>query len=74
MFGVQEERRHDDSLARTLTGNRREGGMTAVRRGIALTPLEVRRDVIVRTATLTDEVGYEIFSLAEGCAWTGPYY
>jgi alkanesulfonate monooxygenase SsuD/methylene tetrahydromethanopterin reductase-like flavin-dependent oxidoreductase (luciferase family) len=40
--------------------------MTAGRRGIALTPMEVRRDVIVRMATLADELGYEIFSVAEG--------
>ena len=36
------------------------------RRGVALTPLEPRRDVIVRTARLADELGYEVFSLAEG--------
>lgn len=40
--------------------------MTTVRRGVALTPMEVRRDVIVRMATLADELGYEIFSVAEG--------
>lgn len=40
--------------------------MTAVRRGVALTPMEVRRDVIVRMAVLADELGYEIFSVAEG--------
>jgi alkanesulfonate monooxygenase SsuD/methylene tetrahydromethanopterin reductase-like flavin-dependent oxidoreductase (luciferase family) len=38
----------------------------SVRRGVALTPLEVRRDVIVRMARLADELGYEIFSVAEG--------
>jgi alkanesulfonate monooxygenase SsuD/methylene tetrahydromethanopterin reductase-like flavin-dependent oxidoreductase (luciferase family) len=37
-----------------------------VRRGIGLTPLETRRDVIVRTAELADELGYEVFSVAEG--------
>jgi alkanesulfonate monooxygenase SsuD/methylene tetrahydromethanopterin reductase-like flavin-dependent oxidoreductase (luciferase family) len=37
-----------------------------MRRGIALTPMEVRRDVIVRAATLADELGYEVFSVAEG--------
>lgn len=36
------------------------------RRGVALTPLEPRRDVIVRAARLADELGYEVFSLAEG--------
>ncbi|MGP4102385.1 LLM class flavin-dependent oxidoreductase [Nonomuraea sp. KM90] len=40
--------------------------MTAERRGVALTPMEIRRDVIVRMATLADELGYEIFSVAEG--------
>jgi len=28
------------------------------RRGVALTPMETRRDVIVRTAVLADELGY----------------
>ena len=28
--------------------------------GVALTPMETRRDVIVRTAMLADELGYEI--------------
>jgi alkanesulfonate monooxygenase SsuD/methylene tetrahydromethanopterin reductase-like flavin-dependent oxidoreductase (luciferase family) len=37
-----------------------------MRRGIGLTPMETRRDVIVRTAALADELGYEIFSIAEG--------
>ena len=36
------------------------------RRGVALTPMETRRDVIVRTAVLADELGYEIFALPEG--------
>ncbi|HEX6468839.1 MAG TPA: LLM class flavin-dependent oxidoreductase [Streptosporangiaceae bacterium] len=36
------------------------------RRGIALTPMETRRDVIVRTARLADELGYETFALPEG--------
>ena len=36
------------------------------RRGVGLTPLETRRDVIVRTAMLADERGYEIFALPEG--------
>ena len=36
------------------------------RRGVALTPMETRRDVIVRTAVLADELGYEIFTLPEG--------
>lgn len=40
--------------------------MTAGRRGVALTPMETRREVIVRTAVLADELGYEIFSVPEG--------
>ncbi|WP_232667037.1 LLM class flavin-dependent oxidoreductase [Pseudonocardia sp. TRM90224] len=41
--------------------------MTAGRRGVALTPMETREDIIVRTAQLADELGYEAFSLPE--AW-----
>ena len=37
--------------------------MTSRRRGVALTPMEIRRDVIVRTAVLADELGYEISAL-----------
>ncbi len=37
-----------------------------MRRGIAVTPMEIRRDVIVRAAVLADELGYEVFSVAEG--------
>jgi 5,10-methylenetetrahydromethanopterin reductase len=40
--------------------------MTGPRRGVALTPMEVRRDVVVRAAVLADELGYEVFSVAEG--------
>jgi alkanesulfonate monooxygenase SsuD/methylene tetrahydromethanopterin reductase-like flavin-dependent oxidoreductase (luciferase family) len=40
--------------------------MTDRRRGIALTPMETRRDVIVRTALLAEELGYEAFSVPEG--------
>jgi alkanesulfonate monooxygenase SsuD/methylene tetrahydromethanopterin reductase-like flavin-dependent oxidoreductase (luciferase family) len=36
------------------------------RRGVALTPMETRRDVIVRAAVLADELGYEIFAVPEG--------
>jgi len=36
------------------------------RRGVGLTPMETRRDVIVHTAVLADELGYEIFALPEG--------
>jgi alkanesulfonate monooxygenase SsuD/methylene tetrahydromethanopterin reductase-like flavin-dependent oxidoreductase (luciferase family) len=37
-----------------------------MRRGIAITPMEIRPDVIVSAATLADELGYELFSVAEG--------
>jgi alkanesulfonate monooxygenase SsuD/methylene tetrahydromethanopterin reductase-like flavin-dependent oxidoreductase (luciferase family) len=40
--------------------------MTAGRRGVALTPMETRRDVVVQTARLADELGYEVFALPEG--------
>jgi alkanesulfonate monooxygenase SsuD/methylene tetrahydromethanopterin reductase-like flavin-dependent oxidoreductase (luciferase family) len=40
--------------------------VTSRRRGVALTPMETRRDVIVRAALLADELGYEIFALPEG--------
>jgi len=40
--------------------------MTARRRGVALTPMETRRDVIVRAAVLADKLGYEIFVVPEG--------
>jgi alkanesulfonate monooxygenase SsuD/methylene tetrahydromethanopterin reductase-like flavin-dependent oxidoreductase (luciferase family) len=40
--------------------------MTTGRRGVALTPMETRRDVIVRAAVLADELGYEVFSVPEG--------
>jgi alkanesulfonate monooxygenase SsuD/methylene tetrahydromethanopterin reductase-like flavin-dependent oxidoreductase (luciferase family) len=36
------------------------------RRGVGLTPMETRRDVIVRTAVLADELGYELFAVPEG--------
>jgi alkanesulfonate monooxygenase SsuD/methylene tetrahydromethanopterin reductase-like flavin-dependent oxidoreductase (luciferase family) len=40
--------------------------MTAGRRGVALTPMETRRDIIVRAALLADMLGYEIFAVPEG--------
>jgi alkanesulfonate monooxygenase SsuD/methylene tetrahydromethanopterin reductase-like flavin-dependent oxidoreductase (luciferase family) len=40
--------------------------VTSGRRGVALTPMETRRDVIVRAAVLADELGYEVFALPEG--------
>lgn len=36
------------------------------RRGVALTPMETRHDIILRTAQLADELGYEAFTLPEG--------
>ena len=36
------------------------------RRGVGLTPMETRRDVIVRAAVLADELGYEVFAVPEG--------
>jgi alkanesulfonate monooxygenase SsuD/methylene tetrahydromethanopterin reductase-like flavin-dependent oxidoreductase (luciferase family) len=40
--------------------------MTTQRRGVGLTPMETRRDVIVRAAILADELGYEVFVVPEG--------
>jgi alkanesulfonate monooxygenase SsuD/methylene tetrahydromethanopterin reductase-like flavin-dependent oxidoreductase (luciferase family) len=40
--------------------------VTAARRGVALTPMETRHDVIVRAAQLADELGYEAFAVPEG--------
>jgi alkanesulfonate monooxygenase SsuD/methylene tetrahydromethanopterin reductase-like flavin-dependent oxidoreductase (luciferase family) len=40
--------------------------MTAGRRGVALTPMETRRDIIVRAAVLADQLGYETFGVPEG--------
>jgi alkanesulfonate monooxygenase SsuD/methylene tetrahydromethanopterin reductase-like flavin-dependent oxidoreductase (luciferase family) len=40
--------------------------MTPQRRGVAFTPLETRRDVMVRTARLAEELGYELIAIPEG--------
>jgi alkanesulfonate monooxygenase SsuD/methylene tetrahydromethanopterin reductase-like flavin-dependent oxidoreductase (luciferase family) len=40
--------------------------VTSGRRGVGFTPMETRRDVIVRTAVLADELGYESVALPEG--------
>src|ERR1700756_3631061 len=40
--------------------------MSENRRGVGLTPMETRRDVIVRAAMLADELGYELFAVPEG--------
>ena len=55
-----------DRSAPGTGGGRRGGVVTARRRGVALTPMETRRDVIVRAAMLADELGYETFSVPEG--------
>jgi alkanesulfonate monooxygenase SsuD/methylene tetrahydromethanopterin reductase-like flavin-dependent oxidoreductase (luciferase family) len=36
------------------------------RRGVGLTPMETRRDVIVEAAVLAEELGYESFAVPEG--------
>jgi alkanesulfonate monooxygenase SsuD/methylene tetrahydromethanopterin reductase-like flavin-dependent oxidoreductase (luciferase family) len=36
------------------------------RRGVGLTPMETRREVIVKAAVLADELGYESFAVPEG--------
>jgi alkanesulfonate monooxygenase SsuD/methylene tetrahydromethanopterin reductase-like flavin-dependent oxidoreductase (luciferase family) len=41
--------------------------VTERRRGVAFTPMETRRDIIVRAAQLADELGYEMVALPE--AW-----
>jgi alkanesulfonate monooxygenase SsuD/methylene tetrahydromethanopterin reductase-like flavin-dependent oxidoreductase (luciferase family) len=43
--------------------------MTNRRRGVGMTPMETRRDVILKTALLAEELGYEVFSVAEGWGW-----
>jgi alkanesulfonate monooxygenase SsuD/methylene tetrahydromethanopterin reductase-like flavin-dependent oxidoreductase (luciferase family) len=40
--------------------------VTATRRGVALTPMETRHEVIVGAAQLADELGYEAFAVPEG--------
>jgi alkanesulfonate monooxygenase SsuD/methylene tetrahydromethanopterin reductase-like flavin-dependent oxidoreductase (luciferase family) len=40
--------------------------MSTRRRGVALTPMETRHDIILGTAQLADELGYEAFALPEG--------
>jgi alkanesulfonate monooxygenase SsuD/methylene tetrahydromethanopterin reductase-like flavin-dependent oxidoreductase (luciferase family) len=40
--------------------------MTGRRRGVALTPMETRLDVMVATARLADELGYELVAVPEG--------
>jgi alkanesulfonate monooxygenase SsuD/methylene tetrahydromethanopterin reductase-like flavin-dependent oxidoreductase (luciferase family) len=40
--------------------------MSTQRRGVALTPMETRYDIILRTAQLADELGYAAFALPEG--------
>ncbi len=40
--------------------------MGKTRRGVALTPMETRGDIILRAAELADQLGYEAFSVPEG--------
>jgi alkanesulfonate monooxygenase SsuD/methylene tetrahydromethanopterin reductase-like flavin-dependent oxidoreductase (luciferase family) len=40
--------------------------MSTQPRGVAHTPMETRHDIILRTAQLADELGYEAFALPEG--------
>jgi alkanesulfonate monooxygenase SsuD/methylene tetrahydromethanopterin reductase-like flavin-dependent oxidoreductase (luciferase family) len=40
--------------------------LTSQRRGVALTPMETRREVIVDTARLAEELGYELIAVPEG--------
>jgi len=40
--------------------------VTTGRRGVALTPMETRHELIVRAARLADELGYEVFAVPEG--------
>jgi alkanesulfonate monooxygenase SsuD/methylene tetrahydromethanopterin reductase-like flavin-dependent oxidoreductase (luciferase family) len=43
-----------------------EDRMSTQRRGVALTPMETRHDIILRTAQLADELGYAAFAVPEG--------
>lgn len=56
----------DRAAPGSCTGHRRSV-VTSHRRGVALTPMGTRRDVMVRTAVLADELGHETFALPEGC-------
>jgi alkanesulfonate monooxygenase SsuD/methylene tetrahydromethanopterin reductase-like flavin-dependent oxidoreductase (luciferase family) len=40
--------------------------MDSLRRGVALTPMETRHDIVLATAQLADELGYEAFAVPEG--------
>jgi len=39
---------------------------TLPRLGVGLTPLETRRDIVLHVATRAEQLGYEVFYLAEG--------
>jgi len=43
--------------------------VSARRLGVAFTPMETRRDIIIATALRAEQLGYEVFSLAEGWAY-----
>jgi alkanesulfonate monooxygenase SsuD/methylene tetrahydromethanopterin reductase-like flavin-dependent oxidoreductase (luciferase family) len=53
---------------RAAAGPGAGGGRGAVtsRRGVGLTPMETRREVIVEAAVLADQLGYETFAVPEG--------
>ena len=55
-------------------GTGRWSGVVTARRGVAFTPMETRRDVIVRAARLADELGYDMVALPEGWGPTRPLY
>ena len=54
------------TVPRPVPGAGRGGSVMTARRGVGLTPMETRRDVIVRAAVLADELGYEVFAVPEG--------
>src|SRR5689334_11730779 len=56
-------RSDNDDDQHVLRGGR---AVTAGRRGVALTPMETRRPVMVRAARLADELGYDVFAVPEG--------
>ena len=56
-----------------LSASSAGGAPCTARRGVGLTPMETRRDVIVRAAVLADELDYEVFAVPEGWGFdSGP--
>lgn len=49
-----------------MTDNSNASGGARPRRGVCLTPMETRREVIVEMAILADRLGYEVFAVPEG--------